>query len=202
MGMYVNDEQKKDIARMIKLYPVLWNKFVHFRESQTVIRFDMISDNLKTYFMEPINVIDIKKNEKKMVLSFDEIIRVYPNAKELIFLNEYKFDSHILRRLIDQIKKKNNQLEKVTFSYFRYKDNAKTHAYDMSASLMSYQAAVYGNTDLDLSRIQQYTSIEEQIFFKDSVLKQKLYRLGWKMKLEQVKKIYREAGEKITVYKG
>jgi len=210
-SMQVNDVQRKDISRMMKLYPVLWKKFNHFRESQTVIRFDMISDNLKTYFMEPINVIDIKTNEKKMIVSFDEIIRVYPNAKELIFLNEYKFDSHILRRLINQIKKKDNQLEKVSFSYFRFKENAKTHSINMSESLMSYQAAVYGNSDLDLSRIkqiEQYTSngsteeaIEEEIFFKDSLLKKRLYALGWKMSLEQVKKIYREAGEKIAVYK-
>merc|ERR1712232_1339017 len=80
----------QDVQRYTRLLPILWNKFNKFRENQTVIRFDIISDILKTFFMEETNEKDIKTKKMKYILSFDEIIRVYPNAKELIFMNEYE----------------------------------------------------------------------------------------------------------------
>merc|ERR1712130_198380 len=125
------------MGRHNRMLSVLWKKFNEFRKQQIVIKFDNISEILKTFFMEELNEKNIKTNENKWIISFDKIVFVYPNAKELIFLNEYEFDDRVSKRLRKQIEKKDNKLIKISFSNF--KGDSFTEA------LSSYQSAVYGN---------------------------------------------------------
>ena len=43
--------------------------------------------------------------------------------KEIHFVNQYRFDDHVLKRLIKQIERKDNKLKQITFSYFDYNES-------------------------------------------------------------------------------
>merc|ERR1712157_410732 len=104
----MGDEQKADFQRKKAMSPVFWEKFEYFRKFPNIrqsIKFDQMSDLLKRFFMEQIDDKDIKTKQRKWVISFDEITTVYPNVKEIHFLNEYRFSNHVLERLIKQIEK-------------------------------------------------------------------------------------------------
>merc|ERR1712083_1264356 len=51
------------------------------------------------------------------------ITAIFPNVKELHFINMYKFDDIVLRALIEQINSVNNMVQKVVFLYFAYRGN-------------------------------------------------------------------------------
>eukprot|EP01084_Bolivina_argentea_P320120 555385_1 len=111
-----NQKFKEDIAKTKILYPIFYPN-----KSQS-ITFDNISDILKRFFMEPSDVQAIATGQSKWIISFDEIITVYPNVKEIHFVNNYRFDEYVLGKLVDQIQRKDNvnKLKKVTFSYYDY----------------------------------------------------------------------------------
>ena len=116
-------EKHLDLERKRKVYKVFWDKFNYFRQYPNLrqsIKFDKISDILKRFFMEQIDEKDINTKQKKYVISFEEIITVYPNVKEIHFINQYKFDNHVLQRFIEQIQKPDNKLGKISFSYYDY----------------------------------------------------------------------------------
>merc|ERR1712228_561204 len=198
--MSVNNKQRKDIDRLLKIYPVLWNKFNHFRIKTTVIKFDVISDILKMYFMEQINEKNIMTDKNKWIISFDEIIRVYPNAKELMFLNEYKFDKHIFQRLIKQIQQKENKLERVSFAYFCVEEKEKSDSYQMAQSLASYQSAVYGMNQHNIND-SNYGFYDESLFSNSNQYKKQLLSLKWNIKLEKVMNSGRKSGEKVIIFR-
>ena len=111
--------------RMKKMAQVFWWKFHDFLETpnrRQCIKFDEVSKNLRPYFMEQSEEMDINTKEKKWIPSLDEIISVFPNVREIQFLNKYKFDDVFLQMLIKQIKRSHpeNKLEKVVFLYFDY----------------------------------------------------------------------------------
>ena len=121
-GALANNRKKMDdLDRMKKVREILWGKFTAFR-TQKSVTFDCVSDILKTFFMEFGDDFDVKTGNRKWAISFENIVTVYPNIRELHFMNQYRFDGEPLQRLIAQIRKKENTLEKVTFSYYDYRD--------------------------------------------------------------------------------
>ena len=112
-----------DYKECRKLAVIWWSKFNEIREfpnERQCVKFDRISDILKRFFMEQTNERDIKTNKRKWTISFQEILNVYPNVKELHFMNEYRFDDGVLQRLTEQIQRKDNPLRKVVFLYFGF----------------------------------------------------------------------------------
>jgi len=82
--------------------------------------------------MEQTKDRDINTNEFKWTISFTEITRIFPNVKEIHFVNRYKFDNTALKALIKQIQARDsrtnepiNKVEKVVFSYFAYNRNVR-----------------------------------------------------------------------------
>jgi len=121
----MTDGQKQDMQEMDNLYKVWWHKFEQIRQTpneRQCVKFDVISNNLKRYFLEQTKELDLKSGKRRWTISFEEILTVYPNVKELHFMNYYRFDDGVLRRLITQIKKRKNPLRKVVFLYFDYVD--------------------------------------------------------------------------------
>merc|ERR1712228_117043 len=120
---YVNN---KDEFRQKKVLKILWNKFNQFRElpnMKQIIKIDIVSDRLKPYFFDELENVNIKTKKKRFAVSFEKITNLFENVREIHFINEYKFDNVIMRKLIKQIKKKENKLESVKFLYYDYKDN-------------------------------------------------------------------------------
>eukprot|EP01083_Nonionella_stella_P223380 796161_1 len=114
------DKKDDDMIRAMKIYPVLWRRFNEFREYPNLkqrVKFDTISDHLKRFFMQK----DTTEDEWR--ISFEEITNVYPNVKELHFINEYRFSDEVLSDLIRHIrsKGKQNTIEKISFLYYNYK---------------------------------------------------------------------------------
>merc|ERR1712228_1154890 len=130
--------QSLDIQRTNIIYPILWKKFTEFRMNATKVTFDCISDGLKSFLMRQIEEKDIMTNMRKWVISFDEIVNVYPNVTELRFLNEYRFDDHVLQRLIRHIQRKDNKLKKVSFLWFNYSgdDHQSLYQQNMNVRLL------------------------------------------------------------------
>ena len=121
----LSDDQQRDIKEAFTLRTVWWQQFNKIREcpnKRQCVKFDQISDNLKRFFMERTDELDVETNEKRWTISFEEILTVYPNVEELHFINEYRFDNGVLLRLIRQIQRSHeaNKLRKVVFLYFDY----------------------------------------------------------------------------------
>eukprot|EP01084_Bolivina_argentea_P002738 5070_1 len=118
---------KQDIQRKEKIFPLLVKKFNDFRKKPNFkqrIKFDMISDHLKRFFMERMKGYnDVNTGENKWIISFKEIITVYPNIKEIHFVNQYIFDNMLLEQLIIQISKHDNTIQKIVFLYYNYTDD-------------------------------------------------------------------------------
>eukprot|EP01083_Nonionella_stella_P146257 459785_1 len=98
-----NDQDAKDFARIKRIIQILWNKFQAFalepNEGQR-IKFDTISQRLKRFFMAKIS-----DKDSEWRVSFKEIMKVFKNAKEIRFMNEYHLDQVVKDRLEKQLKK-------------------------------------------------------------------------------------------------
>eukprot|EP01083_Nonionella_stella_P061277 159709_1 len=118
----ITDEQIPDINRMKRLTCVLWAKFEESRTNLTRVKFDIITDHLKRFFMEPNpdNEVDILTNKVKLVISLKQIVSIYPAVEEIHFLNAYKLTDHVLRELISLIEQNVKTLRKIVFLYFDY----------------------------------------------------------------------------------
>ena len=119
-------DDQEGLYRWKRLTPIFWNKFDFFRfnlNQRQRLRFDEISPILKRFFMEQTAERDIKTGHRKWTISFREITTIFPNVKELHFVNQYKFDDVVLQALIDQIQVVNNMVKKVVFQYFAYNRN-------------------------------------------------------------------------------
>ena len=102
---------------MFKILPIVVDKFNEFRNNPNAkqrIKFDTISSHLKRFFMKREGDNDIETGQPRWVISFDNIVTVYPNAKELHFINEYTLDDRLLLKLINRIK---NGLDKTEKEY-------------------------------------------------------------------------------------
>jgi len=116
-------DQRNDLTECKRLQAVWWHKFDEIREcpnERQCVKFDRISDILKRFFMEQSKEREIRTGNRKWIISFEEILTVYPNVEELHFMNEYRFDDGVLQRLIKQIEREDNPLRKVVFLYFDY----------------------------------------------------------------------------------
>ena len=150
-----------------------WDQIRENPNERQCVKFDRISDILKRFFMDKTDEVDIATNERKWTISFEEITSIWPNVRELHFMNEYRFDDKVLHRLIDQIERKDkNTLQKVVFLYFNY-------------------------VECDIMESDKIMNPEEL----DQKLKNKLLTLGWTMEMRAVTPITGgpAAGYKITV---
>eukprot|EP01083_Nonionella_stella_P299389 1016623_1 len=116
-----------DEWKMKRIMVMLWNKFEYFCQNPTYkqhVRFDSISKGLKPFFMDETERKCIDTGEALWAISFDKITAVYPNIKEIHFMNEYKLDDAVLRKLIEQIGRtdRTNTIQKISFLYYNYKD--------------------------------------------------------------------------------
>ena len=123
----LSEHQQSALEEADKMDIVWWHKIQHFCQTpneRQCVKFDRISDVLKRYFLDQSEERDVRTGEKKWVISFEEITTVYPDVEEIHFMNQYRFDDVVLRRLIDQIQRKDreNTLRKVVFLYFEYKE--------------------------------------------------------------------------------
>merc|ERR1711933_527692 len=115
-----------DDGRRRKILKILWQKFNLFRlepNLKQIIKIDRVSDKLKAYFFDDLDIVNIKTNKKRYAVSFEKIINIFENVQEIHFINEYKFDDDIMHKLVNQIKKKENKLRCVKFLYYDYVDN-------------------------------------------------------------------------------
>merc|ERR1712228_169623 len=125
---YKMNKKLKDVNRRNKIAPIIWNKFDEARKcpnKQQRVKFDVVSRSLKRFFMEEMDEKEIITNESKWSVSFEKIANVYPNIKEIHFLNEYKFTDKVLNNLMDCIRRKKNTIEKIKFLYWNYTDKEK-----------------------------------------------------------------------------
>ena len=110
---------------------------------------------------------------------------VYPNAKELNFVNDYKFNDEVLSALIYHIQNGNslrkrkglnysNKIEKVEFLYYNYKDSELNK----------------GGKPFNHLRFQDPDELNKE-------LRGKLDKLGWTIKHHKIGK----SGYKIRVFK-
>eukprot|EP01084_Bolivina_argentea_P259485 437832_1 len=113
-----------------KVFDVLWKKFNEFRETPNVrqcVKFDQISNHLRRFFMDESDQKSIESGIPRWIPSFDEITTVYPNVKELHFLNEYILTEHVLNNLekhFENKKKKGEEspIKKIVFLYHNYEE--------------------------------------------------------------------------------
>eukprot|EP01084_Bolivina_argentea_P205938 351714_1 len=107
------DETKQKIQHLekrMKLRPVLVRKFEEFQckpNNTQRIKFDKISEHLKRFFMTLGNeekndetqndvAYDVNTGKPKWTISFERIIEVYPNARQIIFINVYELTEKVL----------------------------------------------------------------------------------------------------------
>merc|ERR1712228_803973 len=101
-----NDDWIKNVynnVANIKVMTICWNKFNLFREQpnlKQIIKIDMISDGLKEFFLDKEHEKDIHDNYKYAV-SFEKLLKVFPNVEEVHYINNYKFDNDALQKLLN-----------------------------------------------------------------------------------------------------
>ena len=110
-----------------RLWAMHWLKFEEFRKcpnQRQRVRFDVICDELKPFFMD-------NDGDGVWALSFERILRVYPNLKEAHFVNEYKVNDNVLSQLAEL---QTSTLEKVVFLCFRSGPGSNTGNQGLSES--------------------------------------------------------------------
>merc|ERR1712062_496843 len=75
---------------------------------------------------------DDEKEDGQWMVSFDKLYYLFPNLKQIHFLNQYRFDNVALKRLIEWIDHKDCKLEQIKFLYYDYSGslNDNEHFYD------------------------------------------------------------------------
>merc|ERR1711972_221751 len=87
---------------------------------------DCISDHLAPYLLD---VEDEQKcdeqqdEEKQWIVSFEKISFLFPNLKQIHFLNLYRFDNIALERLVEWIGNDRCKLEQIKFIYNDFVDS-------------------------------------------------------------------------------
>jgi len=107
----------KEKERKNHLFYILIKKFQHFcafPNLRQIVKIDCISEGLRPYFLDSIGRPYI---DQQWIVSFDKVLFLYPNLKQIHFLNLYKFDDEALRRLIAAIKLKDCKLGSIKFVY-------------------------------------------------------------------------------------
>jgi len=107
----------KEKERSNHLFYILIKKFQHFcafPNRRQIVKIDCISEGLRPYFLDSIGRPHI---DQQWIVSFDKVLFLYPNLKQIHFLNLYKFDNAALEKLIAAVQRKDCQLEKIKFLY-------------------------------------------------------------------------------------
>ena len=90
----MDDPQKyeKRAFKKKRVLCALWMKFNDFREHPNAkqrIKFDVISEHLKRFFMEKIDDKDVETGKNQWRVSFAQITLVYPNAQVLVVVASF-----------------------------------------------------------------------------------------------------------------
>ena len=94
----------------------------------------------KYYFLDSIilntddgdekeNVIVKSSNGKQWIVSFEKLSAIFPNLKQIHFINLYRFDNETLQRLIDWLKCAECKLEQIKFMYYDYEGSLDENPY-------------------------------------------------------------------------
>ena len=158
---FFSPKSQTELIHLEDVWVRRWDQIRECPNERQCVKFDRISDILRRFFMEKTDEVDTETNERKWTISFEEITSIWPNVKELHFMNEYRFDDEVLQRLIHQIERKDkNTLQKVVFLYFDY-----TECDDGSGKPM--ESDKFMNPE-----------------GLDKKLKDKILNLGWKMEMK------------------
>jgi len=128
-----SDMERRKKYMKLRVMEILVHKFNEIRLEQTRIRFDRISPQLLRYFtLEE----DVDGNEIPRTISFREIMRIYPNAKTITFVNRHLdheghntscFNELVITSLRHETQRKRENdeskecpLKKVVFTYYDY----------------------------------------------------------------------------------
>ena len=114
-----------------------FKEFVTEPNLRQILKLDCISPGLRPYLLENSGQkYQLKKRHNGLKetmeqiwyeVSFRKLMILFPNTEEIHFRNWYKLDNSALRKLIGQIKRKDNTLTAVKFLYYDYTDPLDKH---------------------------------------------------------------------------
>merc|ERR1711879_104231 len=91
--------------------------------------------------------------KKRWIVSFEKLYFLFPNLKQIHFLNFYSLNDTVLERLISRIDHEDCKLEQIKFLY-----------YDYIGSLNDYQH-FYDPNLLDMELLQKLKSLQWKITY-------------------------------------
>merc|ERR1712129_637102 len=110
-----------------RVFYILIKKFREFcfaPNKLQIIKIDSISDGLKQYFLDCDD--EKEDGDGKWSVSFEKIVNLVPNVEQIHFMNYYRFNDAVLRKLIVQIKNdkdREHKLKLIKFLYYDYDEN-------------------------------------------------------------------------------
>ena len=111
-------------VRKNRIFYILVKKFQQFCEfpnQRQILKIDCVADELKPYFM------DRADGGTQDMVSFEKLAFLFPNIRQIHFMNFYRFDDEALQRLIQQIRRRDCKLEQIKFLYYDYRGDLKGH---------------------------------------------------------------------------
>ena len=209
--MYMDRRKKYMLLRVMEM---LVNKFNDIRREQTRIRFDRISHQLLRFFTHDQDVPEIKQDEKgaekkdedgddipkaiPRTISFREIMRVYPNAETITFVNRHlDGDGHntsclnglVIKSLLHEMKREREKdetpkkcpLRKVVFTYYDYEGDI----FEENEKLWTGDA-----------NKEKGFFVEDIVNNKDNEQRKLLEEAGWRLKNHKIGSGYKVRIEK------
>merc|ERR1712083_1292020 len=90
-----------------------------------ILKLDCISEELKPYFLDRVSSDDEHKEyedlcDNQWTVSFEKLSFLFPNLKQIHFMNSYRLDNETLQRLIDWLQHDGCKLEQIKFMYYDY----------------------------------------------------------------------------------
>ena len=135
------DVTKRKIYMVHRVMEILMHKFNEIRIKQRRIRFDRISQQLLGFFTHNQDVAERDESGKPRkiprTVSFREIMRIYPNAETITFVNQHLDENDhntsclnelVIKSLLHEVRRERKEdenpkkcpLRKVAFTYYDY----------------------------------------------------------------------------------
>jgi len=128
---------EEDKERKNHIFYILIKKFQHFclyPNNRQIVKIDRIAPKLKSYFLDKVaqdaHVLDANVPDEKWIVSFDKLLVLFPNLKQIHFLNSYRLDDVVLNRLITRIERDDCTLEQIKFVYYDYEGSLSKSLFD------------------------------------------------------------------------
>merc|ERR1711951_7284 len=77
-----------------------------------------------------------RADDRQWIVSFAKLYYLFPNLKQIHFLNLYRFDNEVLQRLIKCIEDKHCKLEQIKFLYYDYIGSLNDYKYFYDPDLL------------------------------------------------------------------